>query len=445
MESRDITYLRIEHYSGHPEVAAAAELLVDKYAESVKYIRKRNEWINAAKKLIASLWIREGDKFRFSTKKDYFSKGNRKQVWLTPKTLKLFKTMLALDWIVKVQEAIPPKYSNKATGGMATIYCRRKVFKDLLKSIIEQDIELDEEMPLVTLTNKNGQYVDLPDRYLTTDSYKSTVDILNKHYQLLKSCVLKDINNNSMSASVIRYRRRFTRDMGNGGRIYSPFCNMPKRERLGITIDDELVGSLDFSQLHPTLILLMQRGIGFETGLLSLSTGDVYSMPDYPELSREAHKKFINTILNAETLHAAVRSIATAEEYWDIIEDRPAFITYSGKKRRLGNPVWPEQPKKNARKYVSAFLFRHPNFIEAASSKQWGFLQLIDSSIIVKVLEKATQERIPVLPIHDEIVLPRRYKDVVKQIMIDAFHDVTFHKFSSHTPKIKYSELPLLF
>jgi hypothetical protein len=33
MNLKDTTFLRIEHYSGHPEVKAAADVLVNKYAE----------------------------------------------------------------------------------------------------------------------------------------------------------------------------------------------------------------------------------------------------------------------------------------------------------------------------------------------------------------------------------------------------------------------------
>ena len=55
--------------------------------------------------------------FRFGTKKDYFSAGSRKQVWLTPKTLQLFKAMLDLGWVSKAYDAIPPEYAKKQQGG----------------------------------------------------------------------------------------------------------------------------------------------------------------------------------------------------------------------------------------------------------------------------------------------------------------------------------------
>ena len=122
---------------------------------------------------------------------------------------------------------------------------------------------------------------------------------MNNHYELLKGTQIKDKKGNPLSNDILRYRRKFKIDMGNGGRFYSPFCVMPKKERLSITINDELVGSLDFSQLHPTLILLLNKGVGKEKNLFA--TGDIYHMPDYPHLPRQAHKKFINTILNAKS------------------------------------------------------------------------------------------------------------------------------------------------
>ena len=126
--------IRIEHYSGHPEVKAAADILVDHVASGKSFLKDRPGWIKA-RKLVASLWMREGDMFRFGTKKDYFSAGSRKQVWLTQKTLQLFKAMLDLGWVSKAYEAIPPEYAKKQQGGLVTIYCRSLNFRNLLMSL----------------------------------------------------------------------------------------------------------------------------------------------------------------------------------------------------------------------------------------------------------------------------------------------------------------------
>lgn len=437
MSLKDTTFLRIEHYSGHSEVKAAAEVLVNKYAEEMEFIKGRPKWVSAARKIIASLWIRDDDLFRFGTKKDYFSKGKRKQSWMTPKTLKLFKAMEALGWLVKVQSEIRPKYSTKAKGGMTSVYKRQPRFHKLLKSLTPEDVELDIDLPLVTLCDADNQYIELPDKYLESESYIHTTSTLNNHYDLLRRSCIVDKGGKPLSISMMRYRRRFKTSMGIGGRFYSPFCTLSKSERLSILINGEAVGSLDFSQLHPTLILLLSQGTGKESNLFS--TDDVYHMPDYPNLPRAAHKKFINTIFNAKSIDAAARSISTAEEYWDIIEDCPQFITYNGKSKRLGNPVWPKKPLSHARKYVQDFMFRHPNFERAASSELWGTLQLLDSSILQYTIAKATSNDIPVLPVHDEVVIPKKNKEIVEEYMVEGFHVVTKSKFKEHIPKITWS------
>ena len=55
-------------------------------------------------------------------------------------------------------------------------------------------------------------------------------------------------------------------------------------------------------------------------------------------------------------------------------------------------------------------------------------------------MDRCTQQGIPVLPVHDELVCPVDTKDAVQQILIDSFHAVTQGKFSSHTPKMTWSE-----
>ena len=83
-DTTDVTYLKIEHYSGHAEVIKAAEVLLEqhKHEEEKERLNNLPSWTGTARKLIASLWIREDDFFRFGTKNDYYSRGKRKQVWI---------------------------------------------------------------------------------------------------------------------------------------------------------------------------------------------------------------------------------------------------------------------------------------------------------------------------------------------------------------------------
>ena len=214
-----ITYLRIEHYSGHPEVAKAAEHLVEAIAETKQFLKGRDNWLRDSKKLIASLWIRSDDQFRFSTKKDYFAGKNRKQVWMTPKVLELFKMMESFGWIKKTMGAIGPEVS-KTGKGLSSVYRRTDLFKGLMSDLKIDDIELNEDLPLVTLSIDNS-YVELPEAYLETESYQRTLEVLDSHFKLLLSSNIKDKQGNKLKDTDLRYRRRFTSDMGNGGRFSS--------------------------------------------------------------------------------------------------------------------------------------------------------------------------------------------------------------------------------
>lgn len=434
-----VTFLRIEHYSGHPEVARAADLLVTELETSKEFLKDRSAWTGAARKLIASLWIREDDSFRFGTKNDYYSRGKRKQVWMTPKTLKLFRVALKLEWVVKTKAEIRPKYSTKRNGGMTSVYQRTPAFLQLLKSLTRDDLEPDKDLPWVILKDEEGNILDLPSGYLLSHSHRRTVSVLIKHYNLLiNNSIYQLIRNPSPVDPIdIRYTRQWKVNTGIGGRFYSHFCNYPKEDRLSITINGEPVGSWDFSQLHPTLLLLLEHGTGEEPNLFS--TGDPYDMPEYPELTRSTNKRFINTILNAKSRSAAVKSIGSAHQYWDHRKGKLVVETYSGKQKRQGDPLWPEKPQKRAEEYIDAFLFRHPAFAGVAFRGLWGTLQLLDSEIMEEAVHRATEKGIPVLPVHDELVGPASKKAEIKQILIDSFHEVTQGKFSTHQPKMTWS------
>lgn len=245
----DFTYLRIEHYSGHPEVKAAADILVEHIASGKSFIKDKPGWTSAARKLVASLWMREGDMFRFGTKKDYFSAGKRQQVWLTKKTLFLFNAMVELEWVVKAYDAISPKYSKKQQGGVTAIYSRRKTFTDLMVSLTEGDIKVDNDIPLVELRDSEGVLLPLPANYLTSDSYLRTIDVLQRHFNLLINNDFSKDGSSSSSSKVdnllLKYQRKWTGNTGIGGRYYSAFVNLPKEERLAITISSQPVGSWD--------------------------------------------------------------------------------------------------------------------------------------------------------------------------------------------------------
>lgn len=70
---KDVTYLRIEVYSDHPEVREMADMLIDSYLADKKR-KSPQKYRYPARKLIASIWLRSSDHFGFGTKTSYFEK-----------------------------------------------------------------------------------------------------------------------------------------------------------------------------------------------------------------------------------------------------------------------------------------------------------------------------------------------------------------------------------
>ena len=186
MNKEETTFLRIEHYSDHPEVQHAAQLLVSRLKKQ-RTIREEAKYVAAAKKLIASIYIRDELLFRMSTKKEYYSTKKRKQVWLTQKTLTLFNVMRELEMVEIVQDAVPPMKMKKDRfgKGLTTVYVATSAFHDLLSNVTPEDIAFDTTAPRVELKDAEGAITTLPDTYLTSESYKDTVEMLESPYELL--------------------------------------------------------------------------------------------------------------------------------------------------------------------------------------------------------------------------------------------------------------------
>jgi len=420
----NITYLRIESYSDHPEVGRAAKQLVESYMVSRIRVKETGKYLRDAKKLIASLWLRgEDDQFRFTTKTTYYSPASRKQVWMTNRVLKLFRQMIALGWIALVKEAVPPHSSKKSTGGLTAIYCRTRKFRDLLKTLSITDVVPNPDMPRVELRDENENLQELPDAYLSTTSCQATFSILEQHYALLTASDICFADGSPMPLSKLYFVRKYRPDFQHGGRIYAGFQNLPKRERLRITILGEAVASLDISQLHPALILRLTHSEDKERGgMLLKALPEVYSMPNYTDLPRAVHKKLINTLINAPTEASATRSLINHYYWWDIFQDKWVVKSYKGKQKREGQKVFAEdKPLRAAERYVASFKAHHPMLSEAVCSGVGSELQLLDGQLMETVINVATKAKVPILPIHDEIIIPKQYKTFAEILLQRAF------------------------
>lgn len=403
--------LKIQSYSEHPEVRAAADILINKFYENKTRKKKVKEHTRDARKLIASLWLHKQALFKFTTMKAYFeqgAKGKRKQVWMTRRVLALFNHAMDLGWIVLHKKAIPPQLS-KTGQGFNSVYRTTEIFYQLLSSLKHEDILPDLEAPRIELKGADDVLQDIPKDYQTSDDFQATYNVLEKHYQILQASNLRLSDGKPVPLSHLFFVRKFKHSMTQGGRLYALIQNYPKEERLGITIDNLPVCSLDISQLHPQLILrFMHKRDCEERGLFALARGeDAYTMPDYPGLPRAIHKKLVNTLFNAKTEDAAARSLMNT--YYQYDEDGELQIkSYKGKAKRVGGKVFDgNKPKQQAHDYIESYRQQHPQLKDAICSDFGTRLQSIDGRMMLAVIELFNHMELPVIPVHDELIVPR--------------------------------------
>lgn len=439
------TYLKIEHYSDHPEVVAAAQLLTTAYFTGKQRKKDEAKMLRDAKKLVASLWIRDKDMFRFTTKTEAFSGGKSRQVWMTNRTLKLFKTAEALGWFSVAATAMSPR-PDKGFKGRTAIYCRSLKFKQLQRSLTADQIDINPDLPRVELRNKRKQLCEMPRWYLESPAHARTVAMLEAHRKLILASK-PELDGKVLEVGQYYYVRKFNtdpRDPQNflGGRFYAPFTNWSKADRLRLKLGGEPVGSLDLSQLHPALLLRFLHKTDRELpGMLLEAQPEVYSMPDYEYLPRSVHKKLINTMINAQTMDSAVRALQTATYWFDEEDGEWVCKTYSGKQKREGQKVFPENPAQEARDYIARFGSRHPLMVPAVASGHGLALQKLDSELIENVLLMSNAIGVPILPVHDELILPYSQK-VVAEILIEKGFRATFGEYGRFgVIKAKWSAL----
>jgi hypothetical protein len=415
---KDVSYLRIEAYSDHPEVKLMADQVIDSYLAD-KTRKNPDKYRYAARKLIASLWLRDNDMFRFGTKTKYFGNDKRKQVWMTQPVLTIFNHMRDIGLINEAIPAIPPEMAKDGVG-RTTIYARSQRFKESLKSLTEADVVPDPDLPRIELKDANKFWLNIPDEVKQEPWYRITEQALQNHSDLLAKSDIRLADGSPMHPMSWIYIRKFKESFDLTGRLYAGFTTFKKDKRLGITFKGISACSLDLSQLHPTLILRISHGLDREEGLFTGLNADPYDMPEFGHLDRSIHKTLINACFNAKSLDSACRALMNAYWYWDLFDNEYDCIIYKGKKKREGEKCFPGN-KAEAKRYIEAFKFRHPQLADYVCTGIGLLLQKFDSDYMLNVIKIATSMGIPVLPVHDEVVFPEDRQSDVEGILKEAF------------------------
>lgn len=411
--SEEVVFLSIRRYSEHPEVYAAADLLVREFSKTRQRLKNKDKLPRDAKKLIASILMHEG-LFRFTTKAEHFSKGRRKQVWMTNRTLDLFNCMRELKWIKEVKGAIPP-YLAKNEIGFSAIYTSTDAFKTLLRSLTKADITINPDLPCVLRKNADKQVIEEPESFYSSKPYKEHQSLIQAHLERLSRYKTYWSDGSEIDPIELLLTRQFTEDFGHGGRWYCNFQNKPKAVRNSITIGGKPVGSLDITQCHPMLILRIFRGKESEDGLFSRHNEDVYQVVGFEHLDRGIRKKAVNTLFNANNEAEAIKSLRNTNWWIDGITGDIEIETYRGRKKRWGSPIFKDA--EEVKKFIGNFKLMHPDFVDAIGTGIGLQLQGFDGAVMHQVLKFAESIDLPLIPIHEEYLVPEDRRYVLEEIL----------------------------
>jgi hypothetical protein len=199
--------------------------------------------------------------------------------------------------------------------------------------------------------------------------------------------------------------------------------NYPKTKRLGITFAGIPAASIDFSSLHPHLLLRIFHGQDKEVpGMLS-STIDPYDIPTFRHLPRQVHKKCLNTLLNAKTQESAKRSLINTHYWYDAVEDDLVVVSYDRKVKRKGLKAFPGNIPEVDR-YISEFMRFHPELGNYVCRGVGNAMQWLDSEIMLMAIRLGVETGVPLLPVHDEIVFPSDRANDVEYLLMRSVQTV---------------------
>jgi hypothetical protein len=197
--------------------------------------------------------------------------------------------------------------------------------------------------------------------------------------------------------------RSFTRGgFEFGGRFYTPvFQGIPSSWRKTITIDGEETVELDFSA-HHIRMLYHQEGLDFK------GEPYIYSKDDEEKKDkRQIHKYIAMIALNAKDKKSSIYAVRGA------IEDDKDNDKFHSDIPSL----------KDIEQQLDDFVEHHKPISKYVSNDAGIKLQKKDSDIMHSILVDLTKKGIVSLPIHDSVIVQKKYEDILKETMTKQYNN----------------------
>lgn len=311
---------------------------------------------------------------------------------------------------------------NKSTGHIT--------FTPELIDMIESCVDKS-KMKFKLLENvvvlKDVKGINLPFR--RTKEIRNMIDLINS-YNAFMETVEVTFQGKRLNTQVHRSFSRSSFD--KGGRYYSSgrgIQQLSKQDRDLVLIDGEFTVEMDFKGLHPS-VLYEKEGIVLDENFdVYGGDGAAYSFQVIPDvvLKRREYDKKYNPVRNflKKTLLVMINGRSSAQ--------------VAGKMQQLLNED--RQKPQDEQDFAGLmdvdpynaieFLSDHNEMISKYFHSDAGIdLQRLDSDIISMIIEYCIQREIPILTVHDSVIVPQSYAGEVLNVMKASYKSVVGSDFN---------------
>ena len=225
------------------------------------------------------------------------------------------------------------------------------------------------------------------------------------------NAALKDVVVAYGSMPIDPYLHRvFNGSMSLGGRFYgAAHQTMKKQYRQHITIDGEPTVELDYSALHPSLLLWRTGG--------ALSADPYTEIAGKAGITRELVKALLLRLINSENVSDFCRVVTSSGN-----ESKKA----EAEAGRADEWFIPDVPTgyKGA-DFVEAVEAAFPTLTGSFGGTIGLELQGIDSKLMADLLAECLSAGIVALPVHDSVIVPQSRADDAREIMFNCYERMT--------------------
>ena len=263
--------------------------------------------------------------------------------------------------------------------------------------------------PVVYRVRDGEKWIDAAPPEKHRRAIAKAAQFVTRYNQAIEQCAISYAGKHPLACFL---HRIFNGAMDQGGRLYGgQHETMPKECRKHIQINGEATVELDYSALHPNLLLWLTE---------SPECADPYSrIAEEAGLSREAVKalmlRLINSNAGADFCRTVTRS-GNPEEKAKVARD--SAQAFEGFIEGVPDGYTGGQ-------FIEAVTRAFPTFTGVIGSGIGLTLQYHDSEIMADILTRCLDAGFIGLPVHDSVIVPASRQDEARRFMADAYAERT--------------------